>query len=280
MISVTGRVELEPAEPFDAEVAAAFNAHQRRVVAGRRLLGPDAVGGAVEAFARHGMATLLRPSPWRLGADRSGAADGLVRWLARRGVRAGAARWSGQAPAYARRRLAEIAEGRLTPSSNTSTCWRVSRDRRRSGSGHGCSAGSPSSPSWSVGRQPARSSTGCGWSTAASLAAAFGIGALTTVCCAWRWALVARSLGVGAAAAGRGRGLLPGAVPQHHAARRRGRRRAPRGAARQGHRRRAAGRTGGRRRTDGRPGGDDRARGRRARGVPVPGARRTCPPPW
>jgi uncharacterized membrane protein YbhN (UPF0104 family) len=32
-----------------------------------------------------------------------------------------------------------------------------------------------------------------GW----SLAAALGIGALTTVCCAWRWALVARSLGVG-----------------------------------------------------------------------------------
>ena len=43
----------------------------------------------------------------------------------------------------------------------------------------------------------------------------WSIGVLTTVCCAWRWSLVARGLGRRAAAARRGRRLLPLAVPQH-----------------------------------------------------------------
>ena len=38
-LSVTGRVELTPADPLDAEISAAFNAHQRRTVGGRTLLG-------------------------------------------------------------------------------------------------------------------------------------------------------------------------------------------------------------------------------------------------
>ena len=42
----------------------------------------------------------------------------------------------------------------------------------------------------------------------------------TTVCCAWRWSLVARGLGVGVPLPRGGRGVLPLAVPQHHAARR------------------------------------------------------------
>src|ERR1044072_415549 len=40
-LTVVGRVELTPAEPLDARLEAAFNAHQRR------LLGPDAVATAV-----------------------------------------------------------------------------------------------------------------------------------------------------------------------------------------------------------------------------------------
>jgi hypothetical protein len=39
-LSVVGRVELEPADPLDAAVAAAFNAHPRRTTGGR--LGPSA----------------------------------------------------------------------------------------------------------------------------------------------------------------------------------------------------------------------------------------------
>jgi hypothetical protein len=74
-ISVVGRVDLTPAEPLDAQIAAAFNAHQRRTVGGRRLLGPDAVDATVDAFTRRGAATVLRPSPWRLGVDTFGGAD-------------------------------------------------------------------------------------------------------------------------------------------------------------------------------------------------------------
>jgi Methyltransferase domain len=111
-ISVTGRVELDPAEPLDARVAAAFNAHQRRVVAGRRLLGPDAVDAAVEAFARHGVATALRPSPWRLGAaDPELLTEWFGGWLDAACEQE--PELSGPAQGYARRRLAQIADGRL-----------------------------------------------------------------------------------------------------------------------------------------------------------------------
>ncbi|WP_257155898.1 class I SAM-dependent methyltransferase [Streptomyces sp. Ru87] len=71
-LSVTGRVELGPADPMDAEIAAAFNAHQRRVENGRQLLGPDAVGAASVAFARHGLIVTAHASPWRLGPDDDG----------------------------------------------------------------------------------------------------------------------------------------------------------------------------------------------------------------
>ena len=41
-LTVLGGVGLDPPDPLDDVVAAAFDAHQRRPVAGRRLLGPDA----------------------------------------------------------------------------------------------------------------------------------------------------------------------------------------------------------------------------------------------
>ena len=53
-LSVTGRVELFPMDPLDARVAAAFDAHQRRMTPRGRLLGPDAVEAAVEGFRRLG----------------------------------------------------------------------------------------------------------------------------------------------------------------------------------------------------------------------------------
>lgn len=65
-LSVAGRVELTPADPLDAEITDAFNAHQRRT----GLLGPDAVTAAGEAFAEHGATVRVHPSPWRLGAGR------------------------------------------------------------------------------------------------------------------------------------------------------------------------------------------------------------------
>jgi hypothetical protein len=66
-LTVVGRVELTPADPLDARVAAAFNAHQRR----NRLLGPDAVDRVPGA--------IVRPSPWRLDAVH---ADLMAAWFA------------------------------------------------------------------------------------------------------------------------------------------------------------------------------------------------------
>ena len=81
-LSVVGRVDLTPADPLDSRVAAAFDAHQRRATARGRLLGPDAVAVAVEAFARLGAEVLVRPSPWRLGALQAGlAAEWFTGWV-------------------------------------------------------------------------------------------------------------------------------------------------------------------------------------------------------
>jgi len=77
-LSVTGRVQLLPADPVDTTVAAAFDAHQRRTTARGRLLGPDAVQAAVESFRQLGAEVIVRPSPWRLGATDSNLA---VEWL-------------------------------------------------------------------------------------------------------------------------------------------------------------------------------------------------------
>jgi hypothetical protein len=81
-LSVSGRVQLLPAEPLDALIAAAFDAHQRRLTPRGRLLGPDAVEAAVEGFRRLGAEVLLRPSPWRLGAvDNELAVEWLNGWV-------------------------------------------------------------------------------------------------------------------------------------------------------------------------------------------------------
>lgn len=81
-LSVDGRVELEPADPLDARMATAFNAHQRRMTAAGRLLGPDAVDVAATAFRRLGARVLVRSSPWRLGPGEAGlAAEWLDGWV-------------------------------------------------------------------------------------------------------------------------------------------------------------------------------------------------------
>ncbi|GAA4734080.1 class I SAM-dependent methyltransferase [Phytohabitans rumicis] len=106
-ISVTGRVELTPADPLDASIEAAFNEHQRRRTGGRDLLGPDAVDAAAAAFTRLGMAVRVAPSPWRLGPARADlAAEWLRGWVGaaveQRPELAGPA-----AAAYLSRRLAD-----------------------------------------------------------------------------------------------------------------------------------------------------------------------------
>lgn len=111
-LSVNGRVDLAPADPFDVHVGDAFNAHQRRTTGGRRLLGPDAVAAAIDTFTHLGLDVLVRPSPWRLGADQ---ADLTAEWF--RGWVAAAFEQRPElgiaAAGYARSRMAEASAGRL-----------------------------------------------------------------------------------------------------------------------------------------------------------------------
>ena len=111
-LSVVGRVELTPADPLDARVAAAFDAHQRRPTEGGRLLGPDAVAVAVDEFGRLGAEVVVRRSPWRLGAAQADlAAAWFTGW-----VGAACEQQSdlvAETRTYAPRRLAEAAAGRL-----------------------------------------------------------------------------------------------------------------------------------------------------------------------
>ncbi len=97
-LTVTGRVELSPADPLDPLLTAAITAHQRR---GGRL-GPDA------AHAVPG--SVVRPSPWRLGADDG---DLIAAWLDG-WVAAACEQEPGlDAAAYRERRLAQAAAGEL-----------------------------------------------------------------------------------------------------------------------------------------------------------------------
>ncbi|MGY5046376.1 trans-aconitate methyltransferase [Streptomyces sp. 900105755] len=107
-LSVAGRVELAPAHPLDAELADAFNAHQRR----GGLLGPDAVTAACEAFSDRGATVKLHPSAWRLGPDAKALTEQWLRgWV-------GAAveerpELAARADAYLAERLAANAAGEL-----------------------------------------------------------------------------------------------------------------------------------------------------------------------
>jgi hypothetical protein len=105
-MTVTGRVALSPADPLDARLAAAFNAHQRR--AGR--LGPDAVAAAVGEL--RDTEVLVRPSPWRLGAAHAELlAEWFGGWIAAACEQEPAL--AAEAGAYRDRRLAQATAGEL-----------------------------------------------------------------------------------------------------------------------------------------------------------------------
>jgi hypothetical protein len=107
-LTVVGDVELSPADPLDARVAAAFNAHQRR---GGRL-GPDAVAAAVGQLSATGAEVLARPSPWRLDAAHADlAAEWFGGWVAAACEQEPAL--AAEVGAYGSRRLAQAAAGAL-----------------------------------------------------------------------------------------------------------------------------------------------------------------------
>ena len=111
-LTVTGRVRIEPADPGDRVFEAAFKDHQRRVEDGRRLLGPDAVEAAVEAFTAAGWGTRVAGSGWRLGAsDRALADEWLTGWVgAAVEQRPALAEWADE---YLQNRRRQISAGEL-----------------------------------------------------------------------------------------------------------------------------------------------------------------------
>jgi hypothetical protein len=111
-LSVVGSVLLAPADALDQRVAAAFDAHQRRVTARGRLLGPDAVAAAVDGFGRLGADVIVRPSPWHLGrTEATLVTEWLVGWLDAACEQD--ADLVGERDRYERRRLSEAGAGRL-----------------------------------------------------------------------------------------------------------------------------------------------------------------------
>jgi hypothetical protein len=111
-LSVVGRVDLAPADPLDSRVAAAFDAHQRRMTAGGRLLGPDAVAAAVDELRGTGAEFVVRPSPWRLDAAHADlTAEWFGGWVAAACEQEPAL--AAEAGAYRDRRLAQAAAGEL-----------------------------------------------------------------------------------------------------------------------------------------------------------------------
>jgi len=111
-LTVVGRVTVIPADPLDARMAAAFNAHQQRKTTAGRRLGPDAVAAAVDELRGAGAEVLVRPSPWRLDAAQAELAiEWLGGWVAAACEQEPAL--AAEAGAYRDRRLAQATAGEL-----------------------------------------------------------------------------------------------------------------------------------------------------------------------
>jgi hypothetical protein len=111
-LTVTGAVRFEPAHPLDDAVTTAFNAHQRRTLGDRTLLGPEAAGMVTRMFTDLDREVVTRTSVWRLGAATPELArEWLLGWLA---AACEQDPWlAREIDAYALQRLDEVAGGRL-----------------------------------------------------------------------------------------------------------------------------------------------------------------------
>ncbi len=189
-LTVVGRVALTPADPLDARMAAAFNAHQRRTTTAGRLLGPDAVAAAAEDLRGTGAEVTVRPSPWRLDPRHADlAAEWFGGWVAAACEQEPAL--VAEAAAYRDRRLAQAAAGELAVTVDhadllgtaVTTAVRLA-----------ATVAILAFLVWHVGTGPFLD--GLRTVDGGALAAAAALAVLTTVCCAWRWRIVAGGLGV------------------------------------------------------------------------------------
>jgi hypothetical protein len=111
-LTVVGRVELEPSDEADEHLANAFNAHQRRDLDGRTLLGPDAVDVVGDLFAAAGWLVRTADTPWVLtAADGALIAGWLDGWL--EAAAAQQPELGDRADRYRKRRRDQLAAGGL-----------------------------------------------------------------------------------------------------------------------------------------------------------------------
>jgi hypothetical protein len=109
-LSYDGRTIIEPRAPLDAEIADAFNLHQRTDKGFGPALGPTAAARAVERFEHFGYSVVQGRSDWVLGPDDRDIQDALFAGFAGLGVSAIAASEDAIARWLAQRR-AFLAEG-------------------------------------------------------------------------------------------------------------------------------------------------------------------------
>jgi hypothetical protein len=67
-LTYDGRIELSPADPLDAAIASAVNAHQRTDKGFGPALGPSAAAAAISKFEALGYAIVQGQSDWMIGA--------------------------------------------------------------------------------------------------------------------------------------------------------------------------------------------------------------------
>jgi hypothetical protein len=112
-LTYQGRASFDPAEPFDLEIVAAVNRHQRRDKGFGPALGPEAGLRALRSFERVGYEMVTGSSDWVFGPDdREIQLEVLAGW-------AGAATELGDVPtaaiaAWLARRRKCVTEGRST----------------------------------------------------------------------------------------------------------------------------------------------------------------------
>ena len=81
-LSYDGRVDFDPADPFDAEIVAAVNRHQRGNKGFGPALGPTAAAKAAQAFERVGYSFVDGPSDWAFGPDDRDIQDNVLKGFA------------------------------------------------------------------------------------------------------------------------------------------------------------------------------------------------------
>ena len=182
-------------------MAAAFDAHQRRAAEGGRLLGPDAVAVAVEAVRPAGGRRPRPAQPLAARRPRGRSGGGVVHRVGGCRVRA-----AGRAGRRERRLRAPASGG-----GSSRTARRHRGPRRPAGPAPSRSGAGMSRTVWTWARLAGAAATfavlvwrlgtgpfldGVRTVDGRALAAAAGIAVLTTVCCAWRWKIVARGLGI------------------------------------------------------------------------------------